>query len=160
MTGAAQHERGVAECASSPLQAIRVRHAAMVEGDFAVLHDLQRDLVLDLLDAESWRRLVLDDETPDLVVSHVTRPDDREVTPRRVADPALLAVEDPGVAVARRGGREAASGAGAHERLGKGEAADLLHARHRRQPFLLLLVGAVEVDGIHGEAAVDAVEGT
>jgi hypothetical protein len=34
----------------------------------SILHDLQRHLVLDLLDAEAGCRLVLDDESFDLVV--------------------------------------------------------------------------------------------
>ena len=68
--------------------------------DQAVLDHLERHLVLDLLDAEAGRRLVLDDEALDLVVVDVARPDDRDVAPGRVADPLLLAVEDPGVAVA------------------------------------------------------------
>jgi hypothetical protein len=42
------------------------------------------------------------------------------------------------------------------EGLGQGEGADLLHARHRQQPALLLLVRAEDVDRPHGEARVDA----
>ena len=34
----------------------------------AVLDDLERNLFLNLFDAEGWRRLVLDDEAPDLVI--------------------------------------------------------------------------------------------
>jgi hypothetical protein len=79
---------------------------------------------------------------------------------RSVADPALLAVEDPGVAFAFRRGRETTTGPRAHQRLGQREAADLFHARHRRQPLLLLLLGAREVDGIHRETGVDTMEGT
>ena len=126
------------------LQAVRLRHPAVGHGDLAVLDHLERHLVLDLLDAEAGRRLVLDDEALDLVVVDVARPDDRDVAPGRVADPLLLAVEDPGVALALRRRREAAAGSGAHQRLGQAEAADLLQARHRRQPLLLLLLGARE----------------
>jgi hypothetical protein len=54
--------------------------------------------VLDLLDAETGRRLVLDDESLDLVVREIARPDDGEVAPRRVADPTLLSVENPAIA--------------------------------------------------------------
>src|SRR5262249_21955022 len=121
---------------------------------------LQRDLVLHLLDAEPGRRLVLDDEALDLVVLDVARPDDRDIAPRRVADPALLAVEDPAVAVALRRGRQTATGPRAHQRLGQREAADLFQPRHLRQPLLLLLLGARKVDGHHRETGVDAVEGT
>src|SRR6185295_13289481 len=112
------------------LEAVRLGNAAVFERDQSVLDDLQRDLVLDLLDAETGRRLVLDDEALHLVVAEVTRPDDRDVAPRRVADPFLLAVQDPGVAFALRRGGEAAARSGADQRLGEAEAADLLEARH------------------------------
>src|SRR6516165_2632129 len=160
MPGAAQHQRRVAKRSFASLETIRIGHAAVGQRDLAVLHDLQRDLVLHLLDAEPGRRLVLDDEALDLVVGDVARPDDRDVAPRSVADPALLAVEDPGVAFAFRRGRETTTGPRAYQRLGQREAADLLHARHGRQPLLLLLLGAREVDGIHRETGVDTMEGT
>ena len=40
----------------------------------AVLDDLERNLVLNLFDAEGWRRLVLDDEALDSVVGEIPRP--------------------------------------------------------------------------------------
>ena len=46
-----------------------------------------------------------------------------------------------------------------HQRLGEAEAADLLEARHRRQPLLLLLLRPVEIDRAHRQAAVHAEEG-
>ena len=46
-----------------------------------------------------------------------------------------------------------------HQRLGQAEAADLLHAGHRRQPLLLLLLRPAEVDRTHRQAVVDAEEG-
>src|SRR5262249_44274793 len=106
-------------------------------------------LVFHLLDGETGRRLVLDDETLDLIVSDVARPDDRDVTPRRVADPALLAVEDPSVAVAFRRRSETTTGARADQRLGTSEAAVFFQSRHRLQPFLFLFFGAREIDGTH-----------
>ena len=115
--------------------------------------------MLDLLDAEAGRGLVLDDEALDLVVGDIARPDDRDVAPRRVADPPLLAVEDPGVAFALRGRRQTAARSRTDQRLGEAEAADLFQARHRRQPFLLLLLRSVEIDRAHRQAAVHAEEG-
>ena len=44
------------------------RDVFRAERDVAVLDDLERNLVLNLFDAEGWRRLVLDDEAPDLVI--------------------------------------------------------------------------------------------
>src|SRR5262245_28128923 len=128
MAGAAQHVGGIAKRPLTSLEAIRVRHAAVLHRDLAVLDGLQGDLVLHLLDAEPGRRLVLDDEARDLVVLEVACPYDRDVAPRRVADPALLAVENPGVAFALRRGQEATAGARAHQWLGQGEAADLFPA--------------------------------
>src|SRR5262249_15308392 len=95
MASAAQHVGGIAKRPLASLETIRVRHAAILQRDLAVLDDLQRHLVLHLLD----------DEAGDLVVVDVARPDDRDVAPRRIADPALLAIENPAVAIALRGGQ-------------------------------------------------------
>src|SRR5438034_2376872 len=124
----------------------------------AVLDDLERNLVLDLLNTEARGRLVLDDKALDLVVGDIARPDDGNIAPWSVADPPLLAVEDPGVALAFCRGQQAAARTRAHQRLGQAEAADLLEARHRRQPLLLLLLRSVDVDGAHREADVHAHE--
>src|SRR5262249_21344254 len=105
-----QHARGVAEGLNAGREPIRFRHPAVLHRDLAVLDDLERDLVLHLLDAEAGRALVFDDEAFDLVVGQVARPDDRDIAPGRVADPPLLAVEDPGVTVAPRRRGEAAAG--------------------------------------------------
>src|SRR6201994_1690963 len=104
MPGAAQHQPRVGKRPFASLKTVLVGYPAVVQRDLAVLDDLERDLVLNLLDAEAGRRLVLDDEALDLIVVNVARPDDRDVAPRRVADPALLAVENPGVAFTFGGG--------------------------------------------------------
>src|SRR5258708_23249265 len=44
--------------------------------------------------------------------------------------------------------------------LGQPETPDLFVTRHLRQPFLLLLLGSIEIDRAHCEAAVDAPERT
>ncbi len=123
-----------------------------------ILDDLERNLVLDLLDAETGCRLVLDDEALDLVIGQIARPDDGNVAPGRVADPPLFAVEDPGIALAFRGGQQAAACIRPHQRLGQPETADLLEARHRRQPLLLLLFRSVDINGAHRQADVHAHE--
>ena len=153
-----EHACGVAERLAF-LKVVLLGHPNVLQRDQAVLDDLERDLVLNLLDAEARRGLVLDDEALDLVVGDVARPDDRDVAPGRVADPLLLAVQDPGITLAFRRRRQAAGRPGAHQRLGQAEAADLLEASHRRQPFLLLLLRSRGVDGAHGQAVVDAEEG-
>ena len=75
-----------------------------------------------------------------------------------VADPSLLTVENPGVPLAFCGRRHAAARSRPDQRLGQAEAADLFPARHRRQPLLLLLLRAVEIDRAHRQAAVHAEE--
>src|SRR5271170_4160013 len=152
-----QHLRGVAERVAA-LEAVRFRNPNVLQRDVAVLDDLQRNLVLDLFDTEARRRLVLDDEALDLVVGDIARPDNRDVAPGSVADPPLLAVEDPAVALALSRGQHATAYTRAHQWLGQAETADLLEARHRRKPLLLLLFRSVDINGAHRQAAVHAVE--
>ena len=92
----------------------------------AVLDHLERNLVLDFLDTEAGRGLVLDDEALDLVIPEVARPDDGDVAPRGIADPALLAIQDPGVALALGRRQQTAAGTRANQRLRQAETADLL----------------------------------
>src|SRR5438445_1630891 len=102
--GVARHLQNFGRVAErvAALETIFFRHAAIFQGDVAVLDDLERDLILDLFNAKAGRSLVLDDETFDLIVGDVARPDDRDIAPRRVADPALLAVKNPSIAVPLR----------------------------------------------------------
>src|SRR6266852_374504 len=153
-----QHAGGIAERIAA-LQAVRFRHPYVLQRDLAVLDHLERNLVLDLLDAETGCRLVLDDEALHLIVREIACPDDGEVAPWRVTDPPLLSIENPGIAftLGRRG--ETAARSRTDQWLGEAEAADLFPARHWRQPFLLLLLGSIEVDRAHREAAVHAEEG-
>src|SRR5713101_2511566 len=118
-----QNFRGVTEGVTT-LKTVFFRHAHIFQSDVAVLHDLERDFVLNLINAEAGCRLVLDDETFNLVVGDIAGPDDRDVAPRRVADPALLAIENPGVAIALGGGQKSARRAGTDKRLRQTEAAD------------------------------------
>jgi len=154
-----QHARGVAEGLSAGREPICFRQPAVLHRDLAVLDDLQRNLVLHLLDAEPVRRLVLDDETLTWLSAtsraqmiemshHVALPIHRfwplriQVSPSRFA----VVVRPPPVP-------EPTSG------LGQPEAADLFHAGHRRQPLLFLLLRSNERDRTHRQAAVDAEEG-
>src|SRR5712692_4401844 len=137
---------------------VLLRYPAVLHRDQAVLDHLERDLVLNLFDLEARRGLVLDDEGLDLVVSDIARPDDRNVAPRRVADPLLLTVDDPGVALSFRDCRQAAGRSGTHQRLGEAEAADLFPASHWREPLLFLLFRSAKVDGTHRQAIVDTEE--
>ena len=105
------------------------------------------------------RRLVLDDESLHLIVAKIARPDDGDVAPWCVADPPLLSIENPGIAFTLGRGGQTAARSRTDQRLGEAEAADLFQARHRRQPFLLLLLRSIEIDRAHGQAAVHAEEG-
>src|SRR5258708_848275 len=116
--------------------------------------------MLDLLDAETGRRLVLDDESLHLIVGKIARPDDRNAAPRRVADPPLLAIENPGIAFTLGGCGHTAARSRTDQWLGEAEATDLFVTRHLRQPLLLLLLGAIEIDRAHRQAAMYAPECT
>src|SRR5713101_3328312 len=117
VAGYLQHLRGVLERVTT-LKAVCFRHANVLQRDVTVLHDLKRDFVFNLVDAEARRGFVFDDETFDLVIVDIARPDDRDVAPRRVADPALLAVKNPRIAVALRGGQKSARRARTYQRFG------------------------------------------
>src|SRR5205814_5680477 len=116
------------------------------------------NLVLDLVNAEAGRRLVLDNEALDLIIRNVTSPDDGDVAPGSVADPPFFAVENPDVALALRCRGQSTGGAGTHERLSKPEAADFLQPRHRREPLLLLLFRTVDVNRAHRQTRVHTEE--
>src|SRR5882672_5103971 len=152
-----QHACGIAERIAA-LQAVRFRHPYILQRNLAVLDHLERNLVLDLLDAETGRRLVLEDEALYLVVREIACPDDGEVAPWRVTDPPLLSIENPAIAFTLGRCGQTAARSRTDQRLGEAEAADLFETRHLRQPFLLLLLGAIEIDRAHREAAVYAPE--
>src|SRR6202043_2092962 len=112
------------------LQTIRFRHPYILQRDLAVLHHLERNLVLDLLDAEPGRRLVLDDEALDLVVGEIARPNDGEVAPWRIAHPTPLPIENPGIGPTLGGPDQPAASARTDQRLGQSETPDLFETRH------------------------------
>ena len=95
----------------------------------------------------------LDEEAPDLIVV-LLGPDHGDVGDGAVGDPELGAAQDEGVALAP-GARLHRARVGAVVGLGEAEAADLLPRGERRQPALLLSVGAVGVDRVHHEPALD-----
>ena len=150
-----QHAGDVAERAAARQPALG-RDAHAVQRDLGLPHRAQRGLAGDDLGVEA-RRALLDEVAADLAVL-AARPDDRDVGERRVADPLLGAVEDELVAVAA-GARLQRDGVGAMVGLGQAEGADRLQRRHARQPALALLLGAEQVDGLHGEVRVHAEEG-
>ncbi len=154
--GHPQHRRRIAETPSA-LQPMRLRHPHPVQGDVRVLHHPQGDLVAHLDRREAGRAL-LDHEPLDLLVLKRPGPDHHVVGERRVADPLLLPVQHPIVAVAAGGGGQPARGARPDVGLGEAERPDLLQPRHLRQPALLLLLRPAQVDGSHGQAAVHAEE--
>jgi len=123
------------------LQAVRLRHPHVLQGDASVLHHAQIDFALHLLCAEAGRAL-FDEEALHLPIVEIARPDHDHVGKGGVAEPGLRAVQYPSVAVTARGGVQAAGDARAGLRLGQCEGAGLLAAPHQRQPVRALLVGA------------------
>ena len=113
------------------MEAVALGDDHAVEGDQPVLHDAQGDLVVKVFDAHTVRA-ALDDEPFDLVVLFVAGPDDDEVGKAGVADPLLLAVEDPVVTVAASRRGETSRGARSDVGLGQPERADLFEAGHAR----------------------------
>ena len=100
----------------------------------------------------------LDQEAPHAVVFIFDLgPDHGDVGDVAGGDPHLFAVENVLVAGFAGGGGHAA-GIGAEAGLGQAEAAQLLAAGERREPGVLLLVGAEGVDGIHHERGLHADE--
>src|SRR5260370_40672029 len=83
-------------------QTVRFRYSAVFHRDQAVLDYFEGDFVLDLLYFEARRGLVFHDERLYLVVRYVASPDNRNVAPRSVADPFLLAIDDPAVSIPLR----------------------------------------------------------
>ncbi|EGJ74113.1 putative pimeloyl-CoA dehydrogenase, small subunit [Streptomyces sp. Tu6071] len=140
------------------LEPVGLGDADPVEREVGVLHAAQRDLVRDDVGAQA-RRAVLHDEALDLVVGHVPRPHDEEIGEGAVADPLLLAVEHPRVALAARGRGEPGGGARADEGFGEGEGAELLPAGHRGQPPRLLLLRAAGPYRAHRQLGVHPEEG-
>ena len=114
--------------------------------------DARSESFLWISGAEKPGRPLLDEEAADRAVVRA-RPDGRDVGDRPVRDPHLGAVQDPVGAVAARV-RAHRAGVGARVGLGEAEAADRLAGVHRRQPALLLLLGAPAPDREHRERAL------
>ena len=153
----AQHGGSVAEGARV-FQAVLIVHAAVGKRDQRVLHHPQRDLVFKLLSGKA-RRAFLDNKSFHLAVGLVARPDDCDVGKGRVADPLLLPIQHPRVALAARGSGQAAGHARAHVWLSQAKRANRFETRHGRQPALLLIFRAAQVDRAHRKAAVHAKKG-
>src|SRR5437868_3791314 len=156
---------GFAQAGKRPAQRRHLRKAALLRHAHVAEHELgchgraQRHLVLHLRRLEAGHP-ALDEEPVDLSVLGA-RPDDGDVGDRAVRDPHLRAVEDP-VGSVTAGRRPHRSGVGAGVGLGQPEAADGVALVHRRQPALLLLLGAPAPDRehregpLHGHEAADA----
>ena len=123
------------------------RDAAVVEEDLAGRRALDPHLRLDPADLEA-RRVGLDHERGDAGVAGLgigLGEDDVEVRDAGVGDEALAAVEHVLVALAPRLGAHRGR-VGARARLGQRVGGQPLAARQARQPALLLLVAAGELD--------------
>ena len=151
-------EARLVEARERPAQRRRVRKDVVVRHAHVLQHELggdggaERELLVDLGSREAWK-VLLDDEAPDRALVGAG-PDDRDVGDRAVRDPHLRAVQDPVRAVAARVCPHRAR-VGAGIGLGQAEAADHVSRVHRRQPPLLLLLGAPAPDREHRERPLD-----
>src|SRR5262249_25163646 len=98
------------------LQAVRFGNAAIPQADDAVLRPAYPHFGLDLLYRKAMI-ILLDDEALDLTRCFISRPDDIYVGEGGVADPLLLAVEDPSFAFAATGCQHSTRRRRAHKRL-------------------------------------------
>ena len=128
-------------------------HPHVIQRDLGLPDRPQRDLVLDLLGVVA-RRAFLHEESLDPAVLDVAGPHHDDIGDGAVADPLLRAVDHVGIAVAARRGLQC-DRVGPVVGLGERERADLLQPGHRRQPLLLLLLGAQHEDRLHREATMD-----
>ena len=140
--GHPQYARHILESVRA-LEAVSLQYTNVVERDVPVLQRPLGDLPFHLSDHVA-RGTSLDDETLDLLVSHVASPDHNEVTEGGIPDPALLAVKNPGVSVAPTGGGDPARDSRSNVGLGQAECADDLPLPHPGQPLLLLLLRSAE----------------
>jgi hypothetical protein len=138
------------EAVADGAEAIGIGHAHLVEMDLDGAAAALAHLVLGLARTETGH-LLLDDEgrdpAPRAELPIVGGEDHDQVGHIAVGDPDLGAVEDPVLALACRG-RAHGPGVAAAVGLGQGVAGELLAFAHRRQPALLLLVGAIEQDRV------------
>src|SRR5215831_13639059 len=143
-----------AQRAAQPLHVrklVRERNLAVLERELGGDRGAHRELAVDVERREP-RRAPLDQIAVDLAVV-LLRPHHRDVGDRAVGDTELGAVEHVAVALAL-GARLHPTRVGAVVGLGQTEATDLLAARHRRQPPILLGLGAIGVDRVHHEPAL------
>ena len=148
-----------------PGEAVRFGHPDVGEDDVRVLHRAQGNLVLDPAPAHA-RQGGVDDEAADAAVGLVPGPDQHVVAKRPVADPALGAVEHPGVAAVGRAagdppgpGFHAAGNVRAVVRFGEGKGAGGAQVCRVLEQARLLLLGAEAVERLHEEVMVDQEEG-
>ena len=155
--GETQHCGCLAE-RSRVCEPVGLRHTDVVESDVRVLHDAERLLVLDAgadISGSGCRH----DEALHLAIFGVFRPNDGDVADRSVTDPPLGPVDDPGVAVTRRGGAEALRYIRPREGFGEAERPQQLGGRELRQPLGALLGRAGNRDGPHDEPILHTDEG-
>src|SRR5437588_533441 len=133
------------------------RDAQVAQADVRLPDRAERALAADHGGLVPGRRR-LHEEALDLPVLGVARPEDDDVGDGAVADPALGAVDHVLVPAPLGAGLQG-DGVGAVVGLGEGEGAEALGPGHRRQPALLLLLGAEHGDRAHRQPRLDAEEG-
>ena len=155
--GAGQHRAGVLEAGGAG-QPVAVRHPHVGQGDLGLPDRPQRALAVDPLRARS-PGLPFSTRNPLTLPSASSRAHST-TTSARVPLPIhfFCPVDHPAVAVAAGGGLQR-DGVRAVPRLGQRERPELVHPGHRRQPPLLLLLGAEHRDRPHRQPGLHAEEG-
>src|SRR5436190_156235 len=98
------------------------------------------------------------DEATNLAIVFIALcPNDCDVGNGSRGDPHLFAIQDVFVTSARSTGFHA-TGVGSESRFSKSEATDFFALREERQPFVLLLVAAERINGIHHQRRLHADE--
>src|SRR5439155_23412384 len=138
-------------------QPVALRYPQVGQLDLGLPHRPQRTLAVDASRVVTGRAL-LDEEPLDLPVGVVARPDDHDVGDGAVADPLLLPVEHPRVAIAVCA-RLQRHRVGAVQRFGERERADRRQLGNRWQPPLLLRLGTEQRDRPHRQPRLYPEEG-
>ena len=153
--GREQHDRGVLESVGARQYGVK-RNSYIGQGNAGLVHGAQRALARHGLAVVSRQRLV--DQKPTHVAAVVAGPDHGHIADRTVADPLLLAVDDPFIAVTVGGGLEGHR-VRAVVGFGQGEGAEFLGPGQRHQPGGFLLVAAEHGDAAQGESALHGHDG-
>src|SRR5690606_7647191 len=91
-----------------------------------------------------------------LLIFQVSCPNDGDIGKCGIAYPFFLSVENPFIPFSFAGGGQSSGSTGSHFRFSKPKSTQNFHFLHSGKPFLLLLLGATDVNGTHGQPTLNA----